>query len=211
MTSKHRELNELDELDELELLIAKTVEEVAEVGESGEFDESEEIDDSEDLDEVLKARRKANIQYQNARKKKLKKLGEHQIQIRLDEENFQRLCDLCEMLGYRKPKKGMYNLVETYSAIFKYLLRTSEENFEYIPSTQRSTKILSTYKYVDHLRNEQQLPKDIIISELHKKNAKIPVRKAVNGAIIFGKGEYLKRYFDKVEVIRALRIADKKE
>ncbi|WGL83530.1 hypothetical protein [Enterobacter cloacae] len=207
MALKHRELNELDGF---ELLIAKAVEEAAEVDESEVFDESEEIDDSEGLDEDLKARRKANIQYQNARKEKLKKLGEHQIQIRLDDENFQRLCDLCEVLGYRKPKKGMYNLVETYSAIFKYLLRTSEENFEYIPSTKRSIKILSIYKYVDHLRNEQQLTKDIIISELRKKNAKIPVRKSGNGTIIFGKGEFLERYFDKVEVIRALKIADKK-
>ncbi|BCL40580.1 hypothetical protein OIPHN260_00820 [Enterobacter roggenkampii] len=37
------------------------------------------------------------------------------------------------------------------------------------------------------------------------------VRTFLNGAIIFGKGEYLKRYFDKIEVIKALRIADKKE
>lgn len=210
MALKHRELNELDELDGFELLIAKAVGEAAEVDESEEFDEPEEVDDSEELDEDLKARRKANIQYQNTRKKKLKELGEHQIQIRLDDETFQRLCDLCEVLGYRKPKKGMYNLVETYSAIFKYLLRTSEENFEYIPSTQQSINILSIYKYVDHLKNEQQLPKDIIISELRKKNAKIPVRKADNGIIIFGKGKCLEQYFDKDEVIRVLRIVNKK-
>ncbi|WHP80370.1 hypothetical protein MQ089_00175 [Edwardsiella anguillarum] len=105
----------------------------------------------------------------------------------------------------------MYNLVEMYSAIFKYLLRTSEENFENVPNTKRSTKILSTYKYVDHLKNEQELPKDVIISKLQKKNAKIPVTKAGNGTIIFGKGEYLEQYFDKVEVIKALRMVDKKQ
>ncbi|WHP80369.1 hypothetical protein MQ089_00170 [Edwardsiella anguillarum] len=96
MASKHRELNEF------EFLIAKVAEEAAQVGESDEFDESKEIDDSEEVDEALKARRKANIQYQNARKRKLKKLGEHQIQIRLDDETFQRLCDLCEATGNRR-------------------------------------------------------------------------------------------------------------
>ncbi|WP_407717388.1 hypothetical protein, partial [Enterobacter sichuanensis] len=78
-------------------------------------------------------------------------------------------------------------------------------------STLKSPSYTKSASWQHYLRNEQQLPKDIIISELHKKNAKIPVRKAVNGAIIFGKGEYLKRYFDKIEVIKALRIADKKE
>ncbi|HAT3682853.1 TPA: hypothetical protein I8552_003716 [Serratia marcescens] len=202
MASKHRELNEF------EFLKAKVAEEAAQVGESEEFDESEEIDDSEYVDESLKARRRAYIEYQNARKKKLKTLGEHQIQVRLDDETYERLCDLSEVLGYRRPKDRMRNLVEMYSTIFKYLLRTSDESFGYKPSTSRSIKILGIYKYVDHLKNEQQLPKDAILAELKKKGEKIPISKIGSKQVLSGNEKFLERFFDKNKILKLLKEMD---
>jgi len=109
MVLKHRELNELDEL-----FVPKKPKTV---DETEEFDESEEIDDSEEVDESLKARRKAYIEYQNTRKKQLEKIGKNHIQIRVDDESFEKLSDLCEVLGYKRPKPQMHNLVEMYSEI----------------------------------------------------------------------------------------------
>ncbi|EIY6649382.1 hypothetical protein MNG63_003313 [Salmonella enterica] len=200
MVLKHRELNELDEPFEFKM-----------VDEVEDFDDEEKANGSEDIDESLKARRKANITYQNTRKEQLKKVGEHQIQIRLDDETFQKLCDLCNMLGYKTPKKGMRNLVELYSTIFKYLLRTNEEGFEYIPKKEQSIKILNIYKYVDHLKHEKQFPKDVIISELEKRNIKIPVQKVNNSAIVFLKGGFLNQYFDKDKVIKVLKMVDENQ
>lgn len=200
MVFKHRELSELDEPFEFKM-----------VDEVEDFDDEEKADGSEGIDESLKARRKANIKYQNTRKGQLQKVGGHQIQIRLDDETFQKLCNLCNVLGYKTPKKGMRNLVELYSTIFKYLLRTSEENFEYIPNNKQSIKILSIYKYVDHLKHEQQLPKDVIISELEKRNIKIPVQKINNSAMVFVKGGFLEQYFDKNKVIKVLKMIDEKQ
>ncbi|WP_037035561.1 hypothetical protein [Rahnella sp. WP5] len=192
MALKHRELDELDELDE------------SDGNDEFEFDEIEE------LDEATKVRRKTNIAYQNVRKKQLKKIGKHHIQIRLDDETFEKLCDLCEVLGYKRPKPKMHNLIEMYSAIFKYLLRTSDENFEYSPNTKKSIKILGIYKYVDHLRYEQQLAKDVIISELQRKDVKIPVGKVDNKSVVSGKDKFLEQYFDKDKIIRVLKMVDDK-
>ena len=199
MGLKHRELSELDEPFEFE-----TGDEVED------FDDEEKANGSECIDESLIARRKANITYQNTRKEQLKKVGEHQIQIRLDDETFHKLCNLCNVLGYKTPEKGMRNLVELYSTIFKYLLRTNEEDFEYIPKNKQSIKILNIYKYVDHLKHEKQLPKDVIISELEKKNIKIPVQKINSSAITYLKGGFLEQYFYKDKVIKVLKMVDKK-
>lgn len=186
MALKHREFDELDVNDD--------------------FD----FDDTEEVDEDKAVRREANVAYQNTRKKQLKKLGKHHIQIRLDDETFERLCDLCEVLGYRRPKPKMHNLIEMYSAIFKYLLRTSEKHFEYIPKTKRSIKILGIYKYVDHLRYEQNSTKDAIISKLQKKNIKIPLGKTSNTLITSGKEKFLEKYFDEDKVITVLKMVDDK-
>ncbi|HDC2425823.1 TPA: hypothetical protein O7Y43_004635, partial [Salmonella enterica] len=186
MKSNHKKLHELDEPvvleepDEFEEIDA----ELGFLGATGVYkldgaDESEdfEFEESEEIDEAIKARRSANIVYQNARKKRLEKLGKNEIKIRLDDETFKKLCDLCEVLGYSRPKTKMRNLIEMYSEVFKYLLRTSEDNFEYIPKTNRAINTLKTYKYVDHLKNEKNLDRKSIISRLQEQNVKIPTRR----------------------------------
>jgi len=112
------------------------------------------------------------------------------------------------VLGYRRPKPKMHNLIEMYSAIFKYMLRTSDENFEYSPKTKKSLKILGIYKYVDHLRHEQHLTNDVILSELQKRNIKIPLNKASDTLVSSGKDKFLERYFDKDKVITVLKMID---
>ncbi|MGQ6052061.1 hypothetical protein ACUNHQ_21790 [Serratia sp. IR-2025] len=139
MKSNHKKLHELDELYEPEEF-DETEEEDGELGffRAMEAEKLDGVDISEDfdfseleeLDEAIKTRRIANIVYQNARKKRLEKLGKNEIKIRLDDDTFKKLCDLCEVLGYRRPKTQMRNLIEIYSEVFKYLLRTSEDNFE---------------------------------------------------------------------------------
>jgi hypothetical protein len=199
MVLKHRELSELDEPFEFE-----------KVDEVEDFDDEEKADGSEGIDESLKARRKANITYQNTRKEQLKKIGEHQIQIRLDDEAFEKLSNLCEVLGYKRPKPKMHNLIEMYSTIFKYLLRTSDEGFEYNPKTKQSIKTLETYRYVDHLRYEQGLSKGAIISNLQNDSVKISLGKIDDKSLLSGKGKFLEQYFDKDKIISVLKMIDGK-
>ena len=200
MVLKHRELNELDEL-----FVPKKPKAV---DETEEFDESEEIDDSEEVDESLKARRKAYIEYQNTRKKQLEKIGKNHIQIRVDDESFEKLSDLCEVLGYKRPKPQMHNLVEMYSEIFKYLLRTSDESFGYSPTTNRSIKTLGAYKYVDHLSNEKNWPKDAILAELKNKGTKIYINKIGEKRGLSGNEKFLERFFDKNKILKLLKALD---
>ncbi|HFE7540613.1 TPA: hypothetical protein ACGADT_005702 [Salmonella enterica subsp. enterica serovar Newport] len=220
MKSNHKKLHELDEPvvleepDEFEEVDA----ELGFLGATGVYkldgaDESEdfEFEESEEIDEAIKARRSANIVYQNARKKRLEKLGKNEIKIRLDDETFKKLCDLCEVLGYSRPKTQMRNLIEMYSEVFKYLLRTSEDNFEYIPKTNRAIKTLKTYKYVDHLKNEKNLDRKSIISRLQEKNVKIPTRRDGDRLKVSGNSERLEKYFHKNEIVKALKLVDEKK
>ncbi|MFJ5485296.1 hypothetical protein [Pectobacterium actinidiae] len=201
MVLKHIKLSELDE--SLEFKMDDEVED---------FEDEEKDDQSKGADESEKARRKAYIEYQNTRKKKLEKIGKHHIQIRLDVETFEKLSDLCEVLGYTRPKPFMNNLIEMYSAIFKYLLRTSEESFEYNPKKKLSIEKMKIYKYVDHLRYEQKLSKDDIISNLQKKDIKIPLGKTTDNRITFsGKENFLERFFEKDKIIKVLKMIDDKE
>ncbi len=43
----------------------------------------------------LAVRRKRDVEYQNKRKEKLEKLGEHSITIRLNNEDYEALSDIC--------------------------------------------------------------------------------------------------------------------
>ncbi|WP_254304445.1 hypothetical protein [Citrobacter freundii] len=104
-----------------------------------------------------------------------------------------KLSDLCEVLGYKRPKPQMHNLVEMYSAIFKYLLRTSDESFGYSPTTSRSIKTLGVYKYVDHLSNEKNWPKDAVLAELKNKGTKIYINKIGEKRGLSGNEKFLER------------------
>ena len=197
MALKHIKLSELDEPFEF-----KTDDEVED------FEDEKKDGGSKGIDESLKARRKANIEYQNTRKKQLEKIGRNHIQLRLDDETFEKLSDLCEVLGYKRPKPQMRNLIEMYSEIFKYLLRTSDESFGYNPTTSRSIKILGVYKYVDHLSNEQQLSKDVILEKLKNKGTKIPIKKIGVKRGLSGNEKFLERFFDKNKIFKLLKAMD---
>ncbi|EAY5144079.1 hypothetical protein DU121_01200 [Salmonella enterica subsp. salamae] len=190
MALKHIKLSELDDPFEF-----KT-------------DDEEKDGGSKGIDESLKARRKANIEYQNTRKKQLEKIGRNHIQLRLDDESFEKLSDLCEVLGYKRPKPQMHNLVEMYSAIFKCLLRTSDESFGYSPTTSRSIKTLGVYKYVDHLSNEKNWSKDAILAELKNKGTKIYINKIGEKRGLSGNEKFLERFFDKNKILKLLTEMD---
>lgn len=197
MALKHIKLSELDDPFEF-----KTDDEVED------FEDEEKDGGSKGIDESLKARRKANIEYQNTRKKQLEKIGRKHIQLRLDDESFEKLSDLCEVLGYKRPKPQMHNLVEMYSAIFKYLLRTSDESFGYSPTTSRSIKTLGVYKYVDHLSNEKKWSKEAILAELKNKETKIYIDKIGKKRGLSGNEKFLERFFDKNKILKLLTAMD---
>ena len=102
----------------------------------------------------------------------------------------------------------MHNLVEMYSAIFKYLLRTSDESFGYSPTTNRSIKTLGVYKYVDHLSNEKKLPKDVILAELKNRGTKIHLNKIGEKRGLSGNKKFLERFFDKNKIFKLLKTMD---
>lgn len=197
MALKHIKLSELDDPFEF-----KTDDEVED------FEDEEKDGGSKGIDESLKARRKANIEYQNTRKKQLEKIGRNHIQLRLDDESFEKLSDLCEVLGYKRPKPQMHNLVEMYSAIFKYLLRTSDESFGYFSTNSRSIKTLGVYKYVDHLSNEKKWSKEAILAELKNKETKIYIDKIGKKRGLSGNEKFLERFFDKNKILKLLTAMD---
>ncbi|HAN4732761.1 TPA: hypothetical protein IFD55_001911 [Escherichia coli] len=197
MALKHIKLSELDDPFEF-----KTDDEVED------FEDEEKDGGSKGIDESLKARRKANIEYQNTRKKQLEKIGRNHIQLRLDDESFEKLSDLCEVLGYKRPKPQMHNLVEMYSEIFKYLLRTSDESFGYSPTNSRSIKTLGVYKYVDHLSNEKKWSKEAILAELKNKETKIYIDKIGKKRGLSGNEKFLERFFDKNKILKLLTAMD---
>lgn len=112
------------------------------------------------------------------------------------------------MLGYKRPKPQMHNLVEMYSAIFKYLLRTSDESFGYSPTTSRSIKTLGVYKYVDHLSNEKKWSKEAILAELKNKETKIYIDKIGKKRGLSGNEKFLERFFDKNKILKLLTAMD---
>lgn len=123
---------------------------------------------------ALEARRLRDIEYQNKRKERLAELGEHILTIRLDDENYKKLADLCENLGYQRPEARKYNLIETYSAVLKYLLRGVDDLREYKPKSNEAKEILRLHHYVSHLKYDKHFSNDDVISKLHSKGVKTP-------------------------------------
>jgi|GEM_PF-2925115 len=123
----------------------------------------------------LAHRREKYIEYQNRRKKKLDNLGDKKLSIRLDDSHYDKLIELCEILGYRRPEKGKYNLIETYSGVMKYLLRVSGHVTTYKPKTDDSQKLLHLHQLVSHLKHEQNLSYKEILDELNNKDIQTPL------------------------------------
>lgn len=123
----------------------------------------------------LAYRREKYIEYQNRRKEKLDKLGDKKLSIRLDDFHYDKLIELCETLGYRRPEKGKYNLIETYSGVMKYLLRVSGHVTTYKPKTENSQKLLHLHQLVSHLKHELNLSNKEILDELNNKGIQTPL------------------------------------
>jgi hypothetical protein len=123
----------------------------------------------------LAHRREKYIEYQNRRKEKLDKLGEKKLSIRLDKTYYGQLLELCEILGYRRPEEGKYNLIETYTGVMKYLLRVSDSVTTYKPKTERSQKLLHLHQLVSHLKHELKLSDEEILNKLKNKGIHIPL------------------------------------
>ena len=123
----------------------------------------------------LLRQREKYIEYQNRRKEKLNKLGDKTVTIRLDKTYYDQLLELCEILGYRRPKKGKYNLIETYTGVMKYLLRVSNSVTAYRPKTECSQKLLHLHQLVSHLKHELNLSDEEILNELENKGVHIPL------------------------------------
>lgn len=128
----------------------------------------------------LAHRREKYIEYQNRRKEKLDKLGDKKLSIRLDESHYDKLIVLCEILGYRRPEAGKYNLIETYSGVMKYLLRVSGHVTKYKPKTENSQKLLHLHLLVSHLKYELNLSDEDILKELKNKGIKTPLSSLEN-------------------------------
>ncbi|ULS49473.1 hypothetical protein [Pectobacterium carotovorum] len=123
----------------------------------------------------LLRQREKYIEYQNRRKEKLDRLGDKKVSIRLDKNHYDQLLDLCEILGYRRPEVGKYNLIETYTGVMKYLMRVSNDVTAYRPKTERSQKLLHLHQLVSHLKHELNLSDEEILNELENKGIHIPL------------------------------------
>ncbi len=120
-------------------------------------------------------RREKYIEYQNRRKEKLDKLGEYKLSLRLERSDYDKLADLCENLGYRRPVSGKYNLVETYSEVMKYLLRISESLISYQPKSEEAIGLLHLHQFVTHLKHDKNSDDENILQELKTRGVKIPL------------------------------------
>jgi hypothetical protein len=136
---------------------------------------------SEELEQNI--RRGKNIEYQNRRKEKLNELGEYKLSIRLDNPHYEKLSDLCEVLGYRRPKRGKYNLIETYSEVIKYLLRVSDDLIEYEPKSDEAKELLQLHKLVNHLKHDKNYSDENVLSELRSKGIQTPLSPLNNTVI----------------------------
>lgn len=123
----------------------------------------------------LAYRREKYIEYQNRRKEKLDKIGDKKLSIRLDDFHYDKLIELCETLGYRRPEKGKYNLIETYSGVMKYLLRISDSITKYIPKTEDSQELLHLHLLVSHLKHDLNLSYKEILDALNNKGILTPL------------------------------------
>lgn len=128
----------------------------------------------------LAYRREKYIEYQNRRKEKLDKIGDKKLSIRLDDFHYDKLIELCETLGYRRPEKGKYNLIETYSGVMKYLLRISDSITKYIPKTEDSQELLHLHLLVSHLKYGLNLSDEDIVKEFKNKGIKTPLSSLEN-------------------------------
>jgi len=156
----------------------------------------------------LAVRRKRDVEYQNKRKEKLEKLGEHSITIRLNNEDYEALSDICEILGYQRPEAKKRNLIESYSASLVHLLRIERESSIYKPKSRIAKKFYRLYKIVNHLKHDKNYTDNEIITKMTSDKMLTPLS-VMNGGEIFSWNEKaLKRVLVKEKVIETLKQLD---
>ncbi|WES68574.1 hypothetical protein [Superficieibacter sp. HKU1] len=125
-------------------------------------------------DDEVAARKQRDKDYQNRRQERLKELGEKKILIRIDNDTYEKLADLCESLGHKRPVPGMHNLIESYSAALAYLLRLEKTQQLCQPQSQASKELYDLYKTVDHFKNDLGLSDSQIINSMKERKIRHP-------------------------------------
>ncbi|NIF50222.1 hypothetical protein F3J28_20900 [Enterobacter sp. Ap-1006] len=156
----------------------------------------------------LVVRRKRDVEYQNKRKEKLEKLGEHSITIRLDNTDYESLSDICEILGYQRPEAKKRNLIEIYSASLIHLLRIERESSIYKPKSRTAKKFYRLYKIVNHLKHDKNYSDNEIIAKMTSDKMLTPLSVIKGGKNSSWSEKALKRVLDKEKVIETLKQLD---
>ncbi|MCI4002615.1 hypothetical protein MRO73_08615 [Dickeya dianthicola] len=156
----------------------------------------------------LAVRRKRDVEYQNKRKEKLEKLGEHSITIRLNNTDYESLSDICEILGYQRPETKKRNLIEIYSASLIHLLRIERESSIYKPKSRIAKKFYRLYKIVDHLKHDKNYSDNEIIKKMTSDKMLTPLSVMKGGKNSSWNEKALKRVLDKEKVIETLKQLD---
>lgn len=160
-----------------------------------------------DADEVA-ARKQRDKDYQNRRKERLKELGEKKISIRLDNDAYEKLADLCESLGHKRPERRMHNLIESYSWALVYLLRIEKTNQLYQPQSQAAKELYHLYKTVGHFKNDMNFTDSEIVDILRQKNIRTPLSIVYNTEGTNWKTLHIKMLLDKNILLRRLALLD---
>lgn len=156
----------------------------------------------------LAVRRKRDVEYQNKRKEKLEKLGEHSITIRLDNAAYESFSDICEILGYQRPEAKKRNLIESYSASLIHLLRIERESSIYKPKSRAAKKLYRLYKIVNHLKHDKNYSDDEIIKKMTSDKMLTPLSVMKGRKNSSWNEKALKRVLDKEKVIETLKQLD---
>ena len=156
----------------------------------------------------LAVRRKRDVEYQNKRKEKLEKLGEHSITIRLDNAAYESFSDICEILGYQRPEAKKRNLIESYSASLIHLLRIERESSIYKPKSRAAKKLYRLYKIVNHLKHDKNYSDDEIIKKMTSDKTLTPLSVMKGRKNSSWNEKALKRVLDKEKVIETLKQLD---
>lgn len=162
-------------------------------------------------DDKEAARKQRDRDYQNRRQERLNELGENKISIRLDNDAYEKLADLCESLGHKRPVPTMHNLIESYSAALVYLLRVEKMKQLYDPKSQASKELYGLYKTVDHFKNDLGLSDSQIISSMKERKIRNP-RAVFNGDDTSNWKEiHIKKLLNKKLLLRRLSILDEED
>lgn len=162
-------------------------------------------------DDEVAARKQRDKDYQNRRQERLKELGEKKISIRIDNDAYEKLADLCESLGHKRPVPGMHNLIESYSAALVYLLRIEKLQQLYEPQSQASNELYNLFKTVDHFKNDLGLSDSKIINSMNDREIRHPLAVFLGDDACNWKEIHIKKLLNKKLLLRRLSILDEED